>query len=144
MVREGAPPPNISTVDKFKQSVLDAESLVYNQASTGIYLESLFDRLGIGAQLRAKSTRYPDFAAVLRHVSKGKDWEIGFGATTVIIENAHKGVAFVGSLPAEIQNHTEYVAAVIPNSAAEERAQEFLRYLESPATRSLLKAVGIA
>jgi molybdate transport system substrate-binding protein len=143
MVREDAPPPTITTVDEFKQSVLDAESLVYNQASTGIYLEGLFDRLGIGSQLLAKSTRYADFAAVLDHVSKGKGREIGFGATTVIVENAHKGVKFVGALPSEIQNYTSYLAAILPGDAVQSSAREFLHYLKSSHARSLLAAAGI-
>jgi len=62
MVRGGAPLPKIATVDEFKQSLLNAESIVHNQASTGIYLQSLFERLGIAEQLAAKTTRYPDFA----------------------------------------------------------------------------------
>ena len=58
MVRGGAPLPKIATVDEFKQSLLNAESIVHNQASTGIYLQSLFERLGIAEQLAAKTTRY--------------------------------------------------------------------------------------
>lgn len=85
--------------------------MVYNQASTGIYLEKLFDRLGIGEQVKAKTTRYPDAAAVLGHISKGKTNEIGLGATTVIFEAESKGLKFVGPLPAEIQNYTTYAAA---------------------------------
>jgi molybdate transport system substrate-binding protein len=44
-VRDRALMPKVATVDEFKQSLLSAESIVYNQASTGIYLESLFERL---------------------------------------------------------------------------------------------------
>jgi len=143
MVREGASLPRIANVDEFRDSLLASESIVYNQASTGIYLETLFDRLGIGAEVRAKSTRYPDFAAVLNHVSKGKGQEIGLGATTVIIENSHKGVAFAGALPAEIQNYTAYVAAIIPHSDAQKIARQFLSYLSSLSAKSLLSAAGI-
>ena len=91
-VRDGEPLPQIGTVEGFKESLLGVESVVYNQASTGTYLETLFESLGIGAAIRDKSTRYPDFAAVLDHVSKGKVREIGLGATTVIIENEKRGV----------------------------------------------------
>src|SRR5215813_5778168 len=38
MVRESAPLPKIATTNDFKQSLLSAQSVVYNQASTGIYL----------------------------------------------------------------------------------------------------------
>jgi molybdate transport system substrate-binding protein len=95
-VRENAPSPKIATVDEFKESLLNAESVVYNQASTGIYIERLFERLVLARQLKAKTTRYPDFAAVRDHVSEGKGNEIALGATTVIIEAKNKGLKFVG------------------------------------------------
>jgi molybdate transport system substrate-binding protein len=143
LVRQDASLPRIADVNAFRDSLLSAESIVYNQASTGIYLETLFDRLGIEAEVRAKSTRYPDFAAVLDHVSKGKDREIGLGATTVIIENEKVGVKFAGPLPEEIQNYTAYAAAVTGGSEARELAQQFIRYLLSSAARSLLSGAGI-
>ena len=143
MVRDGAPVPRIATVDDFKESLLDTESVVYNQASTGIYLENLFDRLGISTQLKAKSTRYPDFAAVRDHVSNGKGSEIGLGATTVIIESASKGLKFVGPLPAEIQNHTTYAAAIIADSAAGDAAMSLLRYLTSAKAKTIFTSAGI-
>jgi molybdate transport system substrate-binding protein len=98
-VRDSSPMPKIATVDEFKKSLLSAESIAYNQASTGIYLESLFERLGVSAQLKSKTTRYADFAAVRDHVARGTVNEIGLGATTVIIESAGKGLKFVGPLP---------------------------------------------
>lgn len=143
LVRNGESLPDIANVDGFKQSLLGAESVVYNQASTGAYLETLFESLGIGAAIRDKSTRYPDFAAVLDHVSKGKGREIGLGATTVIIENESRGVKFAGPLPAEIQNYTSYAAAIIAESEAKEAAQQFMSYLVSPTAKALLTAAGI-
>jgi len=143
MVRDGVPLPQIVTVEDFKRCLLSAESLVYNQASTGIYLAALFDRLGIGAEVNAKSTRYADFAAVLDHINKGSGREIGFGATPVIIENKITGVQFAGSLSEEIQNYTTY-AAVVAASDNTAPAQEFARYLASSAAKSLLSAAGIA
>lgn len=142
-VREGAPTPKIATVDQFKQSLLNAESVVYNQASTGIYLERLFDRLGISGQLKPKTARYPDFAAVLDHVSKGKGNEVGLGAITVIIEGRRKGLKLVGPLPAEIQNYTSYAAAVVADGPASDAAQEFVRYLTTPAAKAAFAAAGI-
>ena len=143
MVRDGAPLPAISTVDEFKSALINAESLVYNQASTGIYLEALFDRLGIGAALQARSSRYPDFAAVLEHVRRGNGREIGLGATTVIIENRDKGVQFAGPLPEAIQNYTAYAATFTEEGNLKQAAQQFMRYLSSQAARTLLATAGI-
>lgn len=143
MVRDGATLPKIATVDEFKEALLQAEALVYNQASTGTYIEALFDRLGIAAQLTAKTTRYPDFAAVLEHVRHSRGRELGLGATTVIIESESAGVKFAGALPAEIQNYTVYEAAVSSLGEAGDAAREFLCYLASPAARQRFAAAGM-
>jgi molybdate transport system substrate-binding protein len=143
MVRDGALLPKIGTVDDFRRSLLSAESIVYNQASTGIYLEALFDRLGIAEPLKSKTTRYPDAAPVLNHVSKGKGHEIGLAAVTVIIEGKGKGLKFVGPLPAEIQNYTAYAAMVVADGLVSAAAQGFVRYLTSPEARKVFTAAGI-
>jgi molybdate transport system substrate-binding protein len=143
MVRDGTPQPKIATVDEFKQSLISAESLVYNQASTGIFLEKLFERLAIAKQLKTKTVRYPDAAAVLDHMSRGKGCEIGLGATTVIIDGQNKGLKFVGPLPAEIQNYTAYVATVVTAPTASDAAREFIRFLKEPAAKNALAAAGI-
>ena len=142
-VRDGVPLPKIATVDEFKQSLLDAESIVYNQASTGSYLESLFERLGISAQLKAKTSRYADFAAVRDHIRKGRGNEIGLGATTVIIESATKGLKFVGPLPAEIQNYTTYAAIVMADSPVRETAATLFRHLSSLNAKAIFTSAGI-
>lgn len=143
VVRDGTSQPKIATVDEFKQSLISAESLVYNQASTGIYLEKLFERLAIAEQLKTKTVRYPDAAAVLDHISKGKGCEIGLGATTVIIDGQNKGLKFVGALPAEIQNYTAYAATVVTAPTASDAAREFIRFLKEPVAKDALAAAGI-
>ena len=143
MVRESAPLPKIATTNDFKQSLLSAQSVVYNQASTGIYLEKLFDRLGIGEQVKAKTTRYPDAAAVLGHIRKGNPNEIGLGATTVILEGESKGLKFVGPLPVEIQNYTTYAATVITDGAASATARAFLDYMTTVTARKIFARAGI-
>lgn len=140
MVRDRERLPKIATVDEFKDSLLSADSVVYNQASTGIYLDRLFEKLGIGERLKAKTTRYPDAAAVLDHISKGEGDEIGLGATTVIIEGQSRGLRFVGPLPDEIQNYTTYMAAVMTEGTA---ALEFMRYINSPEAKRAFATAGI-
>ena len=143
MVRAGAPQPPIATVEELRKSLLSATSIVFNRASTGTYLENLFERLGMAPELEPKSIRYPDFAAVLDHVSHGGNGEIGFGATTVIAEDAQRLVTFVGTLPAEIQNYTAYEAAVVQDGAANAAARHFIEYLGSPPAKSALMQAGI-
>src|SRR5712691_6809223 len=58
VVRSGALEPDIANLERFKQSLLGADSIVYNQASTGLYLEKLFDLLGIGERVSQRTIRY--------------------------------------------------------------------------------------
>jgi molybdate transport system substrate-binding protein len=143
VVRAGSVSPTIGTVAAFRQSLLTAESLIYNMASTGIYLENLFAKLEMAEQLKEKITRYPDAASVLRHVASGSGNEIGFAATTVIVEAVNRGLRFVGPLPASIQNFTAYQGTVVANESGSERAREFLRYLASPTGKKTFAAAGI-
>lgn len=144
MIRTDAPPPIIASVEQFKQSLLSAESIVYNQASSGVYLESLFDRLGIAAAVKAKTTRYANFASVLNHILHGEGREVGFGATTVIVESAKKGVIFVGPLPGELQNYTSYAVALTSRNNISQAPAEFFAFLTQPDAKTILAAAGIA
>lgn len=141
MVRRGVALPKIATVDELKQTLSNSESIVYNQASTGLYIDNLFKQIGIAAQAEAKINRCADFAAVRERISGGSANAIGFGATTVIVESTDKGVVFAGPLPAEIQNYTNYVAALTANAGND--AAAFMEYLAGAAAKANLTSAGI-
>jgi len=143
IVRTGAYAPDVATVDALKQALLDADSVVYNTASTGIYLDKLFATLGINEALKVKTTRYPTGAAVMEHVIKGSGKEIGFGAMTEIRLYEVKGVRLLGPMPAAIQNYTSYEAVVMSGATASEAARAALRYLATPAAKAAFTANGV-
>jgi molybdate transport system substrate-binding protein len=143
VVREGAPTPEVSTAEALKRAVTGAGSVVYNRASTGLYLDTLFQRLGISDEIAPKTTRYPDGASVMEHIAKGRPDEIGFGAVTEILLYRGKGVRFVGALPAEIQNTTAYAAAPVNRRGTAEEAAAFVQFLASPAARGIFASHGI-
>jgi molybdate transport system substrate-binding protein len=142
-VRTGAPEPDIADLDRFKQSLLTAESIVYNQASTGLYLEQLFDLLGLADQLKSKTTRYANGAQVLEHLIGGKGYEFGFGAITEIKLFEPKGLKLVGPLPEQVQNYTSYSAGVMTEAPTVDVAREFLRWLNTPTAKAIFFAAGI-
>src|SRR6267154_6755451 len=142
-VRPGAPLPNISSADALKRSVLEADSIVFNRASSGIYFENLLKKMEIYDKVQAKTTRYADGAAVMEHVLKGKGREIGFGPVTEILQHREKGLKLVGPLPAEVQNHTSYSAAPMTAAANAEPARSLVRYLGSAEAKALLAAAGV-
>lgn len=143
LVRDGAVKPDVSSADALKRALLDAESVVYNKASTGLYLEKLFERLGVGAEVKAKETRYPDGAAVMEHIIHGKGKEIGFGAMTEIALYRDKGAQFVGPLPGDTQNYTSYAAAPSAAPANGDGAASFVKFLGSPAAKAAFQAKGV-
>ncbi|MGC2519457.1 MAG: substrate-binding domain-containing protein [Burkholderiales bacterium] len=142
-VRFDAPDPDIATLDAFKRSLLSTDSVVYNRASTGLYLERLFELMGIDEQLKAKTTRYASGAQVLEHVIQGKGNEIGFGAITEIKLFEQKGLKLVGPLPAQVQNQTPYAAGVMTDARSADEAANFIRFLGTPAAKAIFSATGV-
>jgi molybdate transport system substrate-binding protein len=142
-VRNGAPKPDISTTDAIKRAVLEAESVVFNRASAGLYMEKLFERLGVADQVKAKETRYPDTNAVISHVLKGKGKEITFAPITELLLYKDKGLDYVGALPADIQNYTSYVAMLSSAPSKHEGAVALLKYFGGPAAKKLFVEKGV-
>ncbi len=143
IVRSAAAAPNVGTVDALKQALLGADSVVYNTASSGIYLDKLFAKMGVLDQIKPKTTRYPDAGAVMEHVIKGKGNEIGFGPITEIKLYTSKGLQFVGPLPSEVQNYTSYDAAVMTGAPSADAAKAVLRHLATPAGKAAFVSAGV-
>ena len=143
VVRPGAPAPDLGSVDGLKRSVLEADSIVFNRASTGIYLEELLKKLGVYDKIEAKTTRYADGASVMEHVLKGKGKEIGFGAITEILLYKDKGLHYVGPIPAEVQNYTSYTAVPMSGGSNVENARSLVKFLGSADAKKRFVAAGI-
>ena len=142
-VRAGARVPDISSAEALKRSLLAAESLVFNRASTGMYVETLLKNMGIYEQVAGKTTRYADGTAVHEHVLKGQGREMEFGAIPDILLHRDEGLRLVGPLPAEVQNYTSYAAAPMTAAPSAEVARTFVRFLGSAAAKALFTASGI-
>ncbi len=141
-VRSGAALPDVSTPERFTQSLLAAQALVYNRASTGIYFERLLDRLGIAEPVKAKTVRYPDGVAVMEHLLRGSSGEVGIGAITEIKAYEPKGLRFVGPLPADLQNYTSYFAGVLTTPSSD-AAKALIRFVTSPRAKAVFSATGV-
>jgi molybdate transport system substrate-binding protein len=142
-VRNSAPVPDISSAEALKLSLLDAQSVVFNRASTGLYLEGLLRRMDLEVQVQAKATRYPDGASVLEQVIHGQGREIGFAAMTEILLYQGKGLQLVGPMPAELQNYTAYTAAPLARSSQPVLAQQLVGFLAGPVGKPLFVAAGV-
>jgi molybdate transport system substrate-binding protein len=54
-----------------------------------------------------------------------------------------KGLRLVGPLPAAIQNYTSYEAVLMTGAKAAEAARTVLRYLATPAAKTVFTANGV-
>lgn len=142
-VRPGAPVPAIATADDIKKAVLEAESIVFNRASTGIYFENLLKKMGVWEQVEPKTIRYDTGAEVMQHALKGKGREVAFGPTTEILLEKEHGLVFVGPLPPEVQNYTSYTAVPMSAGSQKDAAQTLVKFLGGPVGKPLFVAAGI-
>ena len=136
-IRKGAPKPDLSTTEAFKNTLLAAKSISYNERGlTGDYLKVLFARLGITDAVKAK---FKDGSGA-ELVGKGET-EIGLTqASEVALVD---GVELGGTLPAEIQNYTVFPAAVTVSAKDPDAAKALVRFLTSPDAVRLMKAKGL-
>lgn len=142
-VRPGAPVPDIATSDDVKQAVLEAESVVFNRASSGQYIEKLFKNMGVWDRVEAKTTRYPRSRDVMAHLLEGTGAEIGFGPITEILSHKDAGLVLVGPLPEEIQKLRAYQAVPMTAGTRKHRARQFVDFLVGPEGKPLFAAAGI-
>ena len=92
-------------------------------------MAGLAERLGVAADMKAKTKIFANSHAVLEAVAKGEA-EIGFGLTS---DTAHlSGVDLIGALPAEIQNFTVYAAGIPASSKQSDAAKALIVFLTVP------------
>ena len=142
-VRPGAPAPDVSNVEALKRAMLEAESVVFNRATGGQYIESMLRRIGVYDQIEKKTTRYASAGEVMDHLLKGKGREIGFAPMTEIMLYKEKGLRFVGPLPAEVQQYNAYVASPMRAAANAPAAAALVKFLGTPAAKAALAAGGV-
>jgi molybdate transport system substrate-binding protein len=142
-VKDGAPKPDISTVDAFKKTLLEAKSVAFVDpaagGTSGIYLMSLFEKWGIADKIKPKAVLVPG-GLVLARVASG-DAEIGMQQMSEVL--AVKGVTLVGPLPAEIQTTTTYSGAISSSSKESDAAKALMKMLSGPEAAAVVKAKGM-
>jgi len=143
-VRPGAARPDLTSADTLRRALLEADQVVYNRASTGLYIEGLIKRWGLAETLQPKTLRFADGASVMEHVLHGSGNQIGLGAMTEILLLKERGLVLVGPLPAEVQNVTHYEAVPARGAAGPSDAvRSLLDKLASPAARRVFDDAGI-
>jgi molybdate transport system substrate-binding protein len=131
--------PDVSTVDAFKQALLNADALVFSNVAAGNYFATVLERLGISNAVKDKVVRAspPD---VVARVLQGKGSEIGVMVVTLI--KADKRLQLIGTLPADYQSYLVYTAAQLMSARSPQAAGEFIDFLSSAQARKEFIASG--
>jgi molybdate transport system substrate-binding protein len=139
VIRDGAPKPDVSTTDALRRALLDADSIIYNRASSGLYVETMLQRLGLADQIQAKTKRYTG-TDMIEPLIEGEGNEIGFMPVVQILNWRGRGLQLVGPLPADIQHYTTYAAAPAPQS---EGGRAFVGFLGTSEAKGIFASAGI-
>jgi len=143
-IKEGAPKPDLSSVDAFKRTLLSAATIAYidpaSGGSSGIYVAGLLKKLGIAAEIKPKE-RLQAGGYVAEKVAKGEA-EIAIHQISEILPV--KGVTLAGPLPEEIQNYTVYAAGLSATASDPKAAQAWIDYLKSPAATAAIESRGMS
>jgi molybdate transport system substrate-binding protein len=134
-VKAGASRPDISTVEAFKNAMINAKSIGYSQGGSGIIAAKVMEKLGIADQLKAK-TKFINGLPVAEAVAKG-EVEVGLQQINVIIPV--EGADYIGPLPKELQDTVRFSAAVLTVSKQKELAKAFLNFIASADAGPLLR-----
>jgi molybdate transport system substrate-binding protein len=139
-VRANAPARDISSTEAFKQALLNADSVIFNNVASGNYFAKVLERLGIADAVKSKVVRLDPFA-VFDRVIEGKGNDIGVGVIPLI--NTTKGLRLLGPLPAEVQSQIVYAAAPMTSAASPQAGKAFISFLASPAAKAAFAANGV-
>jgi len=142
-VRDGAPQPDLSSVDAFKRALLEAKSIVYvdpaSGATSGVHFASVLQKLGVAEAVKPKTTLVPGgYPAEL--VAKGEVDLVVHQISEIV---PVKGVTLVGPLPKELQKLTIYSAGVAAKSTNADLARGFTAFLTRPAFKAKFAEAGL-
>jgi molybdate transport system substrate-binding protein len=139
-IPQGAPKPEFGTADALKRSLLNARFIATSgEGSSGRYVLTLLDRLGIADQVKPKIKSGASGRAAQLLAQKEVDFAvIGLPPVANV-----RGVEWLGWLPDTLNSWLPFTGGI--GVAAKEPAagRAFLSFLTAPAAAAVFKANGI-
>jgi molybdate transport system substrate-binding protein len=142
-VKQGAPKPDIATVDAFKKALLAARAIGYTNpaagGASGVYFAQVIERLGIADQIKAKSKFPPPAGFVGELLTRG---EVDLAIQSKPELTTTPGVDVVGPFPGEFARSSSFAAGVGANAKDPAAANALVKFLSSPDGQAVFKAKG--
>jgi molybdate transport system substrate-binding protein len=136
-VRTGDPAPAIATAAELRAALLDADEIHVpdpQQATAGIHVMKVLDRLGIAEEVRARLRPHPNGATAM-HALATSTAARPIGCTQVTEILATPDLTLVGPLPPGSELATVYTAAVASRSTRPAEAAALIALLTGDAAR---------
>ena len=139
-VKAGAPVPDISTESRFRQVLLDAQSIAYSDSASGVYISTeLFKKLGIEAQVAGKARKIP--GRPVGEVVAAGEAAIGFQQMSELM--AVEGITVVGPIPDSVQLITTFSAGVSSTARSADASRQLIAYLSSRDAWPTIRKTGL-
>ena len=145
-VQKGAPKPDISSAEKFKQALLNAKSIATSNpvggGASGAHIAKVFNDLGIADAVKSKTTYGPGGpAGLIGNYLVRKEVEIGLQQIPELM--AVPGIDIVGPLPDEIQAITVFSAGVSTGAREEQAGTALINFLTTLNAKAVMKSKGM-
>jgi len=139
-VRKGAPKPDIRTVEAFRKTLLSAKSIGYSTGPSGVYMLTVFEKLGVTDQVKGKLKQTPSGVFVGNLIANGET-EIGFQQISELVH--FPGIAYVGPLPGELQKMTVFSSGIHAGAKQPDAAKALVKFITSPAAAPVIRKHGL-
>lgn len=143
-IRKGGEKSALSSEDDLRRLILSARMVALTDpaggGNTGKYFMGVAERLGVGAELKAKTRLYRHGGHVSEGVAAG---EADFGITVISEIVPIEGAEVGGALPDSVQNVSVTYAAVVTGAAQPDAASSLIAHLKSPAASAAIAACGM-
>jgi molybdate transport system substrate-binding protein len=139
----GARQPNIGNVEGLRRTLLDARTVAYVNPSSGgtsgIYVERMFQSMGILSDMRRK--------AVLANGGLAGE-KVARGEAEIALQQASElrlvpSIRFAGMLPEGVQSWTVYAGALSPTARSKDSALTLMSIFADPSIDPVLKKRGL-
>jgi molybdate transport system substrate-binding protein len=138
-VRAGAPKPDVSSVETFKQALLDAKSVCHTTSgASGIHFSGVIERLGIADAIKPKAVK--NEGGLIGELVARNEADLAIQQIPELM--AVPGIELVGPLPETLQSVSVTTAGIFSASKRAAEAQALIDFLSSPASLRVFRAKG--
>lgn len=139
-VRSGTPHPDISSVDAFRRTLLAARAIAHTvHGASGMYIPTLLVKLGIAAEMKAKTVTRP--GGYIGKVVVASEADIALQQIPELL--AVPGLDCVGPVPDPVQKSFETSIALFQDSPRAGAAQAMVDFFAKPVNMALFRAKGL-